>query len=67
MQQQMTKPRRMDAKYAGTCKACGNGIAVGDPILWQKGKGATHAVCQRASNEAAQAQRCRLGLDGGAA
>jgi len=37
--------KRMAAKFAGKCAGCGSKIAVGDDILWAKGRGARHAEC----------------------
>lgn len=38
-------PVRMKAKLASKCDRCGEPIAIGDPIVWDKGKGAWHAEC----------------------
>jgi hypothetical protein len=36
----------ISAKFAGTCTACGQPIAVGDSIEWQRGvKGSRHTAC----------------------
>jgi hypothetical protein len=37
-------PKPMNAQYAGKCRTCGGPIAVGDPILYQRGVGAKHAT-----------------------
>lgn len=34
--------KQMAAKFAGTCKACGWRIAVGDAITWSKATGALY-------------------------
>jgi hypothetical protein len=39
------KTRKMTAKFAGTCGACGGSIAKGEKIVWAKGVGADHAEC----------------------
>ena len=39
--------KQMAAKYSGTCKHCGGGIAKGEQIEWSKGQGASHADCAR--------------------
>lgn len=36
---------KMKAKYNGKCRKCGQPIQVGDEIDWEKGIGASHAVC----------------------
>ena len=36
---------KMYAKYQGRCKKCGGGIAVGNEILWEAGRGASHVQC----------------------
>lgn len=42
------KNREMDARFAGTCKACGEKFEAGTRILWNTGtKATTHAVCEK--------------------
>lgn len=38
----VVRGRLMNARFAGTCKACGRAIAVGEPIDYVKGSGAFH-------------------------
>lgn len=33
------------AKYSSQCKTCGNPIAVGESIEWEKGSPALHEAC----------------------
>jgi len=33
------------ARYPGKCKVCGGTIEVGDPIVFEAGKGAAHETC----------------------
>lgn len=35
----------IQAKFPGRCKRCGGGIAVGESVEWERGKGATHIEC----------------------
>ncbi len=37
--------RKMAAKFAGRCAGCGERFAAGTMILWAKGEGTRHAVC----------------------
>lgn len=37
--------REIVAVFAATCPSCGGAIAVGDAILWAKGKRAIHVGC----------------------
>lgn len=37
------------ANYAGTCKACGDGIAAGDTIKRATGRGYAHTDCDTAA------------------
>lgn len=37
--------REIAAMFAATCPSCGQPIAVGDPILWAKGRRAIHVGC----------------------
>lgn len=48
MARRYMKPRRMQAKKAGTCYECGSEIRVGDVIYWARQTGAWHADCQTA-------------------
>lgn len=36
---------RIVAKFAGKCGKCGGGIACGDSIEWEKGRGSRHVTC----------------------
>lgn len=52
----------MYSKYNSSCKSCGFGILIGDPINWSRGYGATHIdknACEMARGRAeiARAQR----------
>lgn len=38
------------AKFAGTCRKCGQPIAIGETIEWEKGRGASHVECPKAAS-----------------
>ncbi len=40
----MKNMKSMAAKFPGTCAICHERIEVGEPILWESGKGARHAI-----------------------
>jgi len=40
------------AKYPGTCTKCGGSFQAGASINWEKGRGASHAVCSGRSTKA---------------
>ncbi|MAT04926.1 MAG: hypothetical protein CL424_07775 [Acidimicrobiaceae bacterium] len=42
---QASKPRRIDAKFPGTCASCELPIEPGDPILWSPGRKPLHEEC----------------------
>ena len=47
--------KRMAARYAGDCQACGTNFPEGTEILWARQGGATHAdliACSKAGQEA---------------
>lgn len=44
------------AKFAGTCKACGRKISVGDEIEWAKTEGARHLNCETRKSNPANAE-----------
>jgi len=33
------------SKFAGRCRACGGGFAIGDKVYWKRGEGSSHVVC----------------------
>ena len=41
------KRRVIRAKYLSVCRVCFRSVAIGDPIFWAKGEGATHVRCQK--------------------
>jgi hypothetical protein len=41
-----TRYKRLESRYAGKCKACGNLYTTGDDIAWVRDEGATHWDCR---------------------
>jgi len=57
----------MQAKFPGTCSACGCRFSTGTPIEWERGRGARHATtaqCDVAKAHAAAAPKVTANLKG---
>lgn len=39
------RAKHVIARYPGRCKVCGEAINVGEPIVFEAGKGAAHETC----------------------
>lgn len=55
----MTQPRRLTAKFAGTCRGCGRTIEPGDAIAWYGSRVTYHVACDETTADAAEPSPAR--------